>query len=134
MPRDTELFSGETGIHNQFCLILEPLIIFLRFYLFIWEGQRKRERKRENAQVTRVQRSRFPTSWEPKVRLLPRTLRSWPEPKADTYQLSHPDAPLESLIPTTIQHWLCFHLLQMKIRQFYGTNFLFIPHIKVSKR
>ena len=48
---------------------------FLRFYLFIHEGHREREKQAPCG--------------EPDAGLDPRTLGSWPEPKADAQPLSH---------------------------------------------
>ena len=46
---------------------------------------------------TERQRQKQAPCKEPDVRLNPRTLVSWPEPKADAQPLSHPGAPTSSL-------------------------------------
>ena len=48
---------------------------------------RDRERQRHRQQEKQAPRG------EPDVRLDPRTLRSWPEPKADAQPQSHPGVP-----------------------------------------
>ena len=72
-------FSGKISL-----LLLNklPMIIFLRFYLFIHERHRERQRRR--------QREKLAPFGEPDVGLDPRTPGSQPEPKIDTESLSHP--------------------------------------------
>ena len=55
---------------------------FLWFYLFIQERHRERQRQRE--------RQKQAPCGEPDVGLDPRTLGSYPEPKADAQPLNHP--------------------------------------------
>ena len=79
------------------CLLSFVLSLFKRFYLFIHERYRERQRKAETqaeGEAVFLQ--------EPDVGLDPRTLRSRLEPKADVQTLSHPGAPL--LFSYTVKH------------------------------
>ena len=60
--------------------------ILFKFYVFIHERQRYRQRERQDP------------CGEPDVGLDPRTPGSGPEPKADAQPLSHPDAPMHSIL------------------------------------
>ena len=60
-------------------LIVFLIVFFLKFYLFIWQREitsRQRGRQREEEAGSLLSR-------EPDAGLHPRTLRSWPEPKAE---------------------------------------------------
>ena len=67
-----------------FCHIFSNGFLFERLiYLFTHETHRERQRHRQ----------RIKGGWQPDVGLSPRTMGSWPEPKADAQPLSHPGAP-----------------------------------------
>ena len=70
---------------------LKVVFFFLRFYLFIHE--RHRERQREKQAPCRQREKQTPCR-KPNTGLDPRTLGSRPEPKADTQPLSHPSTRL----------------------------------------
>ena len=72
--------SLSCGANKPLSMTLTTLL-FKIFYLFIWQRQRQREHKQWGCQgegeVSSLQ------SRDPDAGLDPRTLRSWPEPKAD---------------------------------------------------
>ena len=86
------LFLHPETLLNSFILIFFYLCEFLRIFfpfsdfIYSWETQRQRQRHR--------QREKQATCVEPDAELDPKTLGSWPEPKADTQPLSHPGAPV----------------------------------------
>ena len=65
-------------------------LFFLRFYLFIHERHRERQKHRQSKKQVPCR--------EPDVGLDSRTLRSHLERKTDTQPLSHPGAPMCTLI------------------------------------
>ena len=72
---------GHEGMPASYCLCLSFFPIFKRFYLFIHKRHREAETQAEG-EAGSLQK--------PDVGLDPRTLGSWPEPKADAQPLSHP--------------------------------------------
>ena len=98
-PQGSKLLPGHICVYRNSLSRIPPspsssfffFFLFLkRFYLLIHETQRERQRHR--------QREKQAPCMEPDVWFDPRTLRSWPEPKADTQPLRHPGA-----------HFLLFH-------------------------
>ena len=73
-----------TSLEDHIPVASLPIYFFLRFYLFIYERHRERQRHRGI--------SRLPVG-SPMVDSIP---GSKPEPKADAQPLSHPDAALPS--------------------------------------
>ena len=76
----------------RFLLLLFLFFFFLRFYLF-YLFMRDTEREAE----TRAD-GKTGSLWGVRCRPHPRTLGSWPEPKADAQPLCHPGAPLLLLL------------------------------------
>ena len=73
------------GILFQHCVYLKKNFFKFKKDIYSWDIQRKRERHR--------QREKQAPYGEPDAGLHPRTLGSWPEPKADAVLPSHLDVP-----------------------------------------
>ena len=73
-------------------------LFFLRCYLFIWEREREWARGRAEGQED------SPLTGECKARLNHRTLRSWPELKADAQPTEPPRGPVRNILMFAFVH------------------------------
>ena len=97
--------TGQIGKH-----IWNLFFFFKILFIYSWETQRERQRHRR--------REKQAPCGEPEVGFHPRTLGSWPEPKADTQPLSHPNAS-NFIFTIYILYMTCFIYVNIDSFLFY---------------